>query len=299
MQKRDHIILTGESLKLNYLHGGEALYQPGEILGPRELQDFELVYIIEGEVAYETGGQSYTIAPGGFVLSHPGISETYRWDVVKRTRHAFLHFGMEQRPEDWSDPFGWPKVRAVENTVSIGLFRPVLHHLYEHKEWTVSHPPPFVCRMVEVLIDSLLEVPHSEHMSFERERPEPVHLALMYIHGLAEENPFHQLTLAELAAQANVTEKYLCRLFSKWVGLSPMRTYSLLKLESSLPLLARTNLCVKEVAMRCGFANPFYFSRLFSKTFGCSPSSYRENLEQGALLVTSALPSDIFPRIRW
>ncbi len=286
-------------LELAYLHGGEVVYQPGESLGPRNLIDFELVYIIEGTISYESDSESYTVAPGGFILGRPGFIETYRWDPQHHTRHAFFHFGIDSVPSDWPDPDRWPRVRNAANPLCANLFRHVLQHMYEHNDWPIVRPTPADCRLVEVLMDALLETPHTETVSFERERPEPVRRALVHIRRLAEEDPHYPLSLHELAEQANVTEKHLCRLFAKWVGHSPMQTYTLLKLESALPLLTRTNLSIKEVAQRSGFENPLYFSRMFSKTFSCSPSGFRTQLQKGLVRHKNVLPVDIFPRTRW
>jgi len=79
-----------------------------------------------------------------------------------------------------------------------------------------------------------------------------------------------------------------------------MKTLALLKLQSSRPLLMRTNLSIKEVAVRCGFENPFYFSRRFSQAFGCSPTAFRDQLHSGKPFpAKNPLPLDLTPRARW
>lgn len=281
------------------MHGGEVVYQPGEVLGPRILKDYELVTIIEGSVNYESGGECSPVKPGCFILGQPGFSETYHWDPQQHTRHAFFHFGIERVSADWPDPDHWPRVRNAANPLCTNLFRHILQHMYEHNDGSIVRPTPADCRLVEVLMDALFETPHAEITSFERERPEPVRRALMHIRRLAEEDPHHPLTLTELADQANITEKHLCRLFAKWVGHSPIQTYSLVKLEASLPLLTRTNLSIKEVAQRCGFENPLYFSRLFSRHFNDSPRGFRAQLQKGTVPPRKILPTDLTPRIRW
>jgi transcriptional regulator GlxA family with amidase domain len=46
-------------------------------------------------------------------------------------------------------------------------------------------------------------------------------------------------------------------------------------------LLTSTNLSVQEVAVRAGYENPLYFSRLFAARIGLTPTAYRA-LHQGA-----------------
>ena len=223
----------------------------------------------------------------------------YRWDPAHCTRHAYIHFNVERYPSDWPDPADWPRIRDRVTPLCLRLFRHILQHMYEHGAGNDVRPSPADCRLVAVLIDTLIEGQIDDMGSFERDRPEPVRRALMHIRRVAEEDPHYLLTLSDLAAEANVTGKHLCRLFAKWVGHSPMQTYTLLRLESAVALLARTNLIVKEIAQRSGFENALYFSHLFSKTYGQSPSAFRESLKAGAVRPRPLLPVDLLPRIRW
>lgn len=40
-------------------------------------------------------------------------------------------------------------------------------------------------------------------------------------------------------------------------------------------MLRQTDLPVREIARRLGYADPYYFSRAFRKTVGTSPTAYR------------------------
>jgi AraC-like DNA-binding protein len=293
----------GARLELTYLHGGEAVSLPGEALGPRTLADFELVYAIDGWITYLSDGVSYTVPPGGFILGRPGFQETYFWDPQIPTRHAFFHFGMTVYPSDWPDLCDWPRMRTVLSPVCVSLFRHILQHIYEHDDWPVAQPAPADSRLAEVLIGMFLEDEHGfGKSSFEpaQNRPEAVCRALLLMRKLVEENPMRPLALSDVAAQAHVTAKHLCRLFARSLGHSPMQTFTLLKLQTARPLLMRTNLSVKEISERCGFENPLYFSRRFSQTYGCSPSCFREQLRSGKMMpFKNPLPVDLMTRTRW
>jgi len=147
-------IKRGPCLELGYLHGGEVVYQPGDSLGPRVLYDFELVYIIEGTVIYESDGQSYTVEPGGFILGRPGFKETYHWDAKHRTRHAFFHFYIEGIPTDWPDSDDWSRVWSKPASLCTRLFRHILQHIYEHGGGPDVRPSLMDCRLVSVLLDA-------------------------------------------------------------------------------------------------------------------------------------------------
>ena len=70
---------------------------------------------------------------------------------------------------------------------------------------------------------------------------------------------------------------YLRKLFKKEVGVSPLEYMTALRMKSAETLLTAmwTNeYSVTEIAQMCGFADALYFSRVFKKHFGCSPSNY-------------------------
>jgi transcriptional regulator GlxA family with amidase domain len=47
-------------------------------------------------------------------------------------------------------------------------------------------------------------------------------------------------------------------------------------LERACHLLIETNLVLKEITARSGFASPTLFHRLFRRRFGVTPAAYRE-----------------------
>ena len=70
----------------------------------------------------------------------------------------------------------------------------------------------------------------------------------------------------------------------------------LLRLQLATALLTRTNLIIKEVAQRCGFEDPLYFSRRYKMAFGRPPSTVRKDLANGTPPPAGLLPVDITTR---
>ena len=95
--------------------------------------------------------------------------------------------------------------------------------------------------------------------------------------GYIKENFEHSgLCLNDIARHANISPAYLSSLYKKVSGQSISDTITALRIESACRYLSSTNLSLKEISSKCGYANQYYFSNSFKKKLGISPSSYRE-----------------------
>lgn len=84
-------------------------------------------------------------------------------------------------------------------------------------------------------------------------------------------------TLAELARLVHLSPRGLTRAFDRATGLSPLEYQQRLRLEQARTLLTETDLSVRKVAARCGFADERHLRRLFRVRLGQSPSQLRRS----------------------
>ena len=61
----------------------------------------------------------------------------------------------------------------------------------------------------------------------------------------------------------------------KAYGLSPMEYLASRRVAQARILLFSTTLSIKEIAFRCGFSDPYYFTKVFTKRTGLCPTRYR------------------------
>lgn len=83
------------------------------------------------------------------------------------------------------------------------------------------------------------------------------------------------VTLAELAALCRLSPHHFCRAFKASTGLPPHRYQIILRMERARDLLTNSSLPVSEISVAVGYEDPAYFSRLFARETGKSPSSWR------------------------
>lgn len=86
-----------------------------------------------------------------------------------------------------------------------------------------------------------------------------------------------QIYLEDLAKLCSMSKNSLLRNFKKSTGCTPMDYLLQIRLSNACLLLINSSLRIGEVAEKCGFVNPVFFSRVFRKKLGCTPKEYREN----------------------
>ena len=79
-----------------------------------------------------------------------------------------------------------------------------------------------------------------------------------------------------LCKELGMSRSQLHRKLTALTGKSPIRLVRNVRLAKARSLLQETNLTVAEVAYDTGFSDPNYFSRVFSKEFGETPTTYKE-----------------------
>ena len=69
---------------------------------------------------------------------------------------------------------------------------------------------------------------------------------------------------------------WFIRSFKRYMGVTPMQYVTSIRINKAKELLKNTNYSIQEISGLVGYENPLYFSRIFRKQIGCSPSGYRK-----------------------
>ncbi len=91
-----------------------------------------------------------------------------------------------------------------------------------------------------------------------------------------EENYQQNLSLDEVAHRVSFSPFYFSKLFKKAFGLSFIEYLTHLRIERAKSLLMQ-GMSVREASDIVGFTEPNYFTRVFKKETGLTPSSYQKN----------------------
>jgi len=124
----------------------------------------------------------------------------------------------------------------------------------------------WVHRLIVAYHAAQLERPQMHDLALQR-----VRVALETLEGVA----FAPLDLAAFAHQHGFSAATFRRRVRALTGCSPQEYLTRLRLVRAKSLLVHSASPVLEVARVCGFEDPYYFSRVFQRVEGMSPSAFR------------------------
>ncbi len=130
-----------------------------------------------------------------------------------------------------------------------------------------------VQQLVVYLLRSHVNLKRSEELELSRVGivDRRLRRAIEFMH----DNCVRELSLAEIAAAAYVSEFHFARLFKKITGATPHAYLAALRIERARKLLAETDLAITEVGARVGYNSQSHFTKIFREATGFTPHAFR------------------------
>ena len=91
-----------------------------------------------------------------------------------------------------------------------------------------------------------------------------------------DENLTSKVTLTDIANLVNMNKSYISRLFKEETSMTLSEYITYRKIDRAVILMKNPKLKIKEIAFEVGIPDPLYFSRIFTKVQGKTPSEFRE-----------------------
>lgn len=129
---------------------------------------------------------------------------------------------------------------------------------------------------MENWIDSMIE---SLILSIRKKVKKPSAWIVKEAEEYINSNYQHYLTLDLVADKVHVSPAYLSRIFKEEKNESFVRYLNKIRMIKAKQLLSKTQLDIGEVAVKVGFRNQNYFTTVFRKKEGMTPSDFRNKLE--------------------
>ena len=254
------------SVRSPHVTFGQVRYQPGGYCGPRVQRDYQLVLLHSGSCEVEIDGTRRPLRVGEVHLFRPGHREQFLFDGRAQTHHVWCSAQPASLPAalrralDAAPGAGYTPSESFTRMVSAAFL-------------LQAGPSAAAQRAVDALAGALF----SEFLSLVDRASglvkddASVNRALRHM----EDHLSEPGCLADAQRLAGCSVNALIYKFAAAVGATPARHLWRLRTEKGLELLADTGLSVAEIADRCGFKNPFHFSRCVRRLQGMSPREVR------------------------
>lgn len=247
----------------------------------------EIVVVLSGTALHVIGEQGYQIRPGDvFVIDQ---SSGHAFEQVKNL--VIINFSYNEQhllfdKEDLRLLPGFaslfltaPKLR--KHNGSVGMLRleqsdlSFLENIAEMILRQTAQKSEGYETVVKLLFQTVVAFLSSQYLRTETTASQNLGLiagAFDYLEAHFSED----LSVKSLAGHLSVSPRHLERLFRQYCKESPLEHLTELRMSEALRQLAYTEYPVSEVAVRCGFSDSSYFSRVFKARYQVSPRRYRE-----------------------
>ena len=244
---------------------------------PRGRLDFQLLYIAGGRAHFHLDGREEIVTAGHMVLFRPREVQKYEYYGTDQTEVYWVHF-TGSNVTNILRHYGIPRDRKVfycgYSLEYQKLFRHMIHELQMCRE---NHEEmlAILLRQIFILIQRKLGErgePARDNHTLARE----IDAAVIYFN----EHYNKDLNIEEYAGSRHMSTSWFIRNFKKYMGVTPMQYVLSLRMSNAESLLEMTDYNVTEISSIVGYENPLYFSRMFKKQRGLSPSEYRKKIRR-------------------
>jgi AraC-like DNA-binding protein len=245
---------------------GEVLYEPGGECGPRVQRDYELVILHSGQCRVDVDGAPRELRADAVNLFLPGHHEHFRFANDRQTHHSFCSV----RPGFMPQAFRRQLQKTAPHASCSEIFRNLLATVFR------LSPPQNISE--QMMVDQLSLCLFAEYLNCAlRAAPESVSdQAVNRFLQHIEEHFGDADCLIQAHRAARISRNGLILKFRNRTRTTPARYLWRIRVERGATMLYETGHSIAEIADRCGFKNPFHFSRMVKAHFGVSPKVLRQ-----------------------
>lgn len=253
-----------------YIHG--VGYYPkarGHQMARGSHEDHLVLYCGNGKGRVLVGRHEQVVNKGDLVVLPKGVSHEYKADHRDPWSLYWVHFDGQQS-QAFVDHLALP---AGTYVVPVGIHPKLLADFDAllSVRSTGYHMNAFI-HASQVLKQCLT---YLALLTTSRVRQSGHFLDLQAIQALMEQHLHSELDLDALADQAQLSKFHFSKRYKALTGYSPIQHFIHLKMERACYLLDVSEQSVGDVAQALGYEDSHYFSRLFRKVTGVSPTAYR------------------------
>lgn len=244
---------------------------------------FEALFLLDGETEYEfADGRTVSLPGGHFLIVPPEARHRGLHDVRRPARLCGIVFDPRRKNAVKNTPFVAGDLRRLAEQFEAHAVRPCPMGA-DLRHWVTSLVDQ-IKALDEGVTDAtsglrlcvcgtLLEAARQLARVRTVRSDEAVRAAMDYMQRSCDRPP----SMSEVARFVGCSRARLFRIFPHSAGMTPNDYLQRLRVSRARELLAGTSRPVTEIAIACGFSSSQYFSNVFRKYLGQTPTEFRSS----------------------
>ena len=212
----------------------------------------EMVVLLQGKMHLTIEGTRIHANKGDVLFYAAGSSHEEQSDGDEPVETIYF---------SWQEGAG--KFPVLSHDAS-GRIRLLARWLYEEKDLTSPYS--------SLLQEAILNVVIAEFLRASTK----VHDLVRIVRSFVRDHLEGTITLEDLARHVGISKYHLLRKYKSLTGRTPMQDLRIVRVEAARELILTTDLPLKAIAPKVGFANEYHLSRMFRKYLNLAPGYFRK-----------------------
>lgn len=241
---------------------------------PRGRLDYQLLYVASGKAHFYFHGQEEIVTAGNMVLYRPKEEQRYYYYGIDHTEVYWVHF-TGNNVKNILRKYSIPDQAHIIHTGTSLDYKKIYLQMIQELKLCKPHYEEVLVHYLELLFVMISRLHKKTSRGKSVYRMEEMDKAVSYFHA----NYNQSISIEEYAREHGMSVSWLIRNFKDYTNSTPAQYILSLRISNAQSLLETTSYNITEVADIVGYDNPLYFSRLFKKQCGVSPTEFRKQLK--------------------
>lgn len=249
-------------------HNLEYIFTPEK---GRVINEYQLLYIAEGRGTLTTASAGrYSISEGDIFLIFPGEWHTYSPNPETGWKEYWIGFkgiNIDSRVSAGFFSKHSPIYRVGYNDTLISLFKEAIQVAKKQEK----HFQQLLAGIVNYMLGLAFSIDSNKKLK------NSMNLELVNrARAFMQENIETNIEMPEIADHLIISYSSFRHIFKQYTEIAPSQYYLNLKIQRAKDMLKSSSASIKEISYILHFDTPEYFTKLFKKKTGLTPSQFRE-----------------------